>query len=328
MALRKQYIRVINNVRKYGANYAKNEVSLQLFNIEMEKAVKRIYLQAGLFMANRTLSGLKKNKAAIRKSYIRSENKGADLSRSPLSLTCKMVSCPDCNGTGLISTGYKQTDYELCKTCDGDKEVKIVKPLSGLPKSTSHTASSLTTEVDQNKGTINLKYQTFGYNEEWVRMILAYFQRHLLEKAVIGVSNTTRERILRILNLATTEGWSNDQIIKELSDLTEIRNRARMIVRTETVRAANYGVLLGADKYEYEVEKEWIAVNDNRTRHSHANVDGQKRETDEKFANGLLFPGDPNAPANEVCNCRCSMAMVAKRDSRGRLIPKRNLIAA
>jgi len=29
--------------------------------------------------------------------------------------------CPDCNGTGLISTGYRQTDYELCKTCNGDK---------------------------------------------------------------------------------------------------------------------------------------------------------------------------------------------------------------
>jgi SPP1 gp7 family putative phage head morphogenesis protein len=252
-ALNLQYIRVKNNVRRGGIQYAINNLNLELFNREIGKAVERIYLQAGLFMANRTLSELKKIRLTSRM-----ENKGADQSSSPLSL----------------------------------------------------------------------KYQTFGFNEEWVNMIISYFQRHLLEKAVIGVSNTTRERILNILSKATVEGWSNDKIVKELSDLTEIRGRARMITRTETVRAANYGTLIGADKYEYEVEKEWIAVLDNRVRHSHATVDGQKRDTEEKFSNGLLFPGDPNGGAAETINCRCSIAMVAKRDSRGRLIPKKNLIAA
>jgi uncharacterized protein with gpF-like domain len=158
---------------------------------------------------------------------------------------------------------------------------------------------------------------------------------HLLNKAVIKVSQTTRDHILRVLEEATVEGWSNEQIIKRIWESPEareeVRNRARKIVRTETVRAANYGVLLGADKYEYEIEKEWLSVNDNRTRTSHrhgSGVDGERRDPEGTFSNGLRFPGDPAAPASETINCRCRIVMVAKRDARGRLIPKQVSIAA
>ena len=178
----------------------------------------------------------------------------------------------------------------------------------------------------------SFKYATFGFNEEWVRDILNYFRLHLLDKAVLRVSQTTRDHILRVLEKATQEGWSNDQIVKEILESPEarkeVRNRARMIVRTETVRAANYGILKGADKYEYEVEKEWLAVNDNRTRRTHrhgSGVDGERRSPDGRFSNGLRFPGDPEGPADQVVNCRCVLVMVAIRDARGRLIPKQNL---
>lgn len=43
-----------------------------------------------------------------------------------------------------------------------------------------------------------------------------------------------------------------------------------------------------------------------RTRESHRRVDGEIRELDEKFSNGLMFPGDPNGSAAEVVNCRCT----------------------
>jgi SPP1 gp7 family putative phage head morphogenesis protein len=294
MALRKQYIRVINNVKRGGVEYAKSRISLELFNKEIGEAIKRIYLQAGLFMANRTLSQLRKIKVA------KSGNKGADTLSSPLSFK------------------------------EGGKKRTTAYPDSSGPASTSPAfPESIATHgpVGDYKDTINLKYKTFGFNPEWVAQILEYFQMYLLEKAVIGVSNTTRFRILETLAKATTEGWSNDKIIKELSDLVEIRNRARMIVRTETVRAVNYGVLLGSDKYEYETQKEWVAVLDNRVRHSHETVDGQKREMEERFSNGLLFPGDPDGTPENTINCRCSIVTVAKRDARGRLIPKQKVFA-
>ena len=52
--------------------------------------------------------------------------------------------------------------------------------------------------------------------------------------------------------------------------------------------------------------KQWDAAMDKRTRDSHARVDGEIRELDEKFSNGLRFPGDPLGSAAEVVNCRCT----------------------
>lgn len=167
----------------------------------------------------------------------------------------------------------------------------------------------------------------FGYNEEWVRDIQNYFRMHLLNKAVLPISETTKKRILEVLNKGTEEGWGVDRMVREIQYLPDIRRRARMIVRTETVRAANYGTFLGADKYEYEVAKEWVAINDTRTRKTHRHADESKREIDQRFSNGCLFPGDPTAPAKETINCRCKVLMVPKRDAKGRLIPKKSNVS-
>lgn len=165
----------------------------------------------------------------------------------------------------------------------------------------------------------------FGNNAEWVREIQEYFRLHLLE-SVSTISETTKNHILKILSQATEEGWTLDRTIKEINDKVYLGHRAERIVRTESVRAANYGVNLGADTYDYEVEKEWCAFNDDRTRDSHrhgSGVDGEVRDIGLLFSNGLEFPGDPKGSAKEIINCRCSMAIIAKRDKNGRLIPKR-----
>lgn len=86
-------------------------------------------------------------------------------------------------------------------------------------------------------------------------------------------------------------------------------SRAKTIARTEghriqqmsTVDAQQAAKAKGAD-----VVKQWDAALDGRTRDSHRRVDGEIRELDEKFSNGLMFPGDPNGSAAEVVNCRCT----------------------
>ncbi len=55
-----------------------------------------------------------------------------------------------------------------------------------------------------------------------------------------------------------------------------------------------------------------FATLDARTRDSHAKVDGELTAVDEKFSNGLMFPGDPHGAAAEVCNCRCALLQRAK----------------
>ena len=84
---------------------------------------------------------------------------------------------------------------------------------------------------------------------------------------------------------------------------------AKRIARTEghriqqtSTRDAQYAAKAkGAD-----VVKQWDAALDGRTRDSHRHVDGEIKELDEKFSNGLMFPGDPNGAAAEVVNCRCT----------------------
>ena len=52
--------------------------------------------------------------------------------------------------------------------------------------------------------------------------------------------------------------------------------------------------------------KAWVSLHDDRVRPSHVKCDAQGAiPIADKFVNGLLHPGDPDGPPEEVCNCRC-----------------------
>ncbi len=57
-----------------------------------------------------------------------------------------------------------------------------------------------------------------------------------------------------------------------------------------------------------QIEKEWVAIRDNRLRATHATADGQVVDIDGFFSVGsdrLLHPRDPNGSMKEIANCRC-----------------------
>ena len=54
----------------------------------------------------------------------------------------------------------------------------------------------------------------------------------------------------------------------------------------------------------------WISSRDGHVRASHQ-VDGETVEIGAPFSNGLLYPLDPNGPAHETINCRCTVLPVA-----------------
>ena len=112
------------------------------------------------------------------------------------------------------------------------------------------------------------------------------------------------------------QGDPMDKIANRLSKVTgmnataAIRNARTMVTGAENkgrqdsyARAESDGIIL---------QKEWIATNDSRTRHSHAVLDGAVVDQDKKFDNGLMFPGDPNCRPEETWNCRCTVAAVVK----------------
>ncbi len=173
----------------------------------------------------------------------------------------------------------------------------------------------------------------FGLSEEWLAALIAFFRDENFE-LVKDISETTREQIFRVLSKAAEEGLSNDDIVKQLQSPELPAARARLIARTELSKGAFAGRKIAEMDSEWEVEKEWVAANDHRTRHSHRAVDGDVVDVDGKFAvstpkggtDYMEGPGDPTASAANLCNCRCSSATRAKRDENGRLIPKARVI--
>lgn len=111
-------------------------------------------------------------------------------------------------------------------------------------------------------------------------------------------------------------GMSFQQVAQQLSGITNIGfNNAVRIARTEGHRIQVQSAMDACYKAKNkgaDVVKQWDATLDSSTRESHQAVDGEIRELDKPFSNGLMFPGDPGGGAAEVVNCRCALLQRAK----------------
>ena len=107
------------------------------------------------------------------------------------------------------------------------------------------------------------------------------------------------------------QGESMDKIAKRLRNVQEMnKTQAIRSARTIVTGAENKGRQDSYARAEADgiiLQKEWLATNDGRTRHSHAMLDGAIVDQDKKFDNGLMYPGDPSGRPEEVYNCRCTL---------------------
>lgn len=174
-----------------------------------------------------------------------------------------------------------------------------------------------------------------GKNDEWVSFIQDYLEKNLFTKITLKMNETTKKALLLAIQTGIDKGLGIDDIVRSLQDWPFLYFQAARIVRTEVNRAANVGIMASASTFKFEQVKEWISAEDNRVRGtkpedhaSHVRLDGRVVEENEYWIdprNGdvLRFPGDPEASAASVINCRCTMGITAKRDANGRLIPKK-----
>ena len=106
-------------------------------------------------------------------------------------------------------------------------------------------------------------------------------------------------------------GESNDQIADRLQNITQQELKAvTRYARTATTAAENAGRIESykrAESMGIEMEQQWLATLDNRTRHSHRQLDGERVKVGAIFSNGCRFPGDPQGAPGEIWNCRCSL---------------------
>lgn len=125
-----------------------------------------------------------------------------------------------------------------------------------------------------------------------------------------------KKRITAEVSRGISTGMSFQQVAKQLDGVTNIGfNNAVRIARTEGHRIQVQGTMDACHKAKdkgADVVKQWDATLDSRTRESHQAVDGEIRELDKPFSNGLMFPGDPSGRAEEVINCRCALLQRAR----------------
>ena len=161
-------------------------------------------------------------------------------------------------------------------------------------------------------------------------LYLSIYERHMQQlvgtsdyaKRINTITNTTSERINTVVQSVMTEGelggYGIDKIRQSLTDAIgasirgNVRARAKAIAQTEMISASNQASTYAADSTGLEYRKYWSTSHLQGIRPSHiqAEQDSIQRgglKKDERFANGLLFPGDPAGSAEEVVNCRCTV---------------------
>lgn len=118
-----------------------------------------------------------------------------------------------------------------------------------------------------------------------------------------------RQHIASEMLQGILQGESIPKISKRLANVTTMdKNGAIRNARTYTTSIENqakmdrYGE---AEEMGIDLDKEWMATLDERTRESHRELDGERRANDEAFSNGCMYPADPSGDPEEIYNCRC-----------------------
>jgi hypothetical protein len=154
----------------------------------------------------------------------------------------------------------------------------------------------------------NLGYRIVSVHQTLIESIIAVIAKGYEDN--ISVADITR-------NLQNKFGWYKAQALR--------------IARTETTTATNYATVVAAQSSDFVLEKTWISVQDNRTRrppksvYDHLDMNGVKVGLNQPFFTSgeeIMYPGDPNAKAGNVINCRCKVVFTVKEDENGLPIRK------
>ena len=121
-----------------------------------------------------------------------------------------------------------------------------------------------------------------------------------------------KQQITASITSSILQGKSLKHMADDLQSRITTMGRASAIrtARTAATGAQNAGRMdsyHAAEQMGIKLRKEWLATLDGRTRHSHAEMDGRTAALDDEFPNGCRYPGDPEGPAAEVYNCRCTL---------------------
>lgn len=154
------------------------------------------------------------------------------------------------------------------------------------------------------------------YNKNTVMELVAN-EPDLLPQAAFDKAKDTAwnsRHVTSAVTRAVLQGQTIPQLAASIAGIAAMDQRAAMkAARTAITSAHSLGKLKGYERAAgmgIDVEKQWLAALDSRTRGSHRHLDGETVKLDAEFSNGLKYPGDTDGLASEVYNCRCTLVPV------------------
>ena len=144
---------------------------------------------------------------------------------------------------------------------------------------------------------------------------------------ITSISETTQANVMQIIQDAHDNGWSVPVTAKAIQQGMRDASpeRATLIARTELAGAVNGGSLAATQIVQsatgVQYAKVWTTAPGARyPRHeNYPDLNGQVQNSlDGTFQVGdaqLRYPGDPDGPPEEVCNCRCTLIYQEVDDS-------------
>lgn len=138
-----------------------------------------------------------------------------------------------------------------------------------------------------------------------------------------GWNASIHDDLTKALSAAYQAGESVDGAITRIGNLlgvdpadpARIGHRAEAIARTETIGLSNDVAKTQMAESGVVTHKEWYSIGDERTRESHAMLNGTRIAFNEEFnVNGTMADGphDPRLPVEEVINCRCRLIPIVQ----------------
>lgn len=166
-----------------------------------------------------------------------------------------------------------------------------------------------------NSSKYQIKEDPKDFTRTWQRAF-NYYAGQVAASNVTLVSGTAKKSLVAVIrklyrdpDFITKGAAERARILRSRFDKYS-RYQAERLVRTESLRAANYGIEQSALKVYAgrKLKKQWIAFLDDKTRDWHAIVNNQIRDFDKPFdVDGEQMPRPGEGSARNVINCRCSM---------------------
>lgn len=123
-----------------------------------------------------------------------------------------------------------------------------------------------------------------------------------------GIVNTVQKNLRKEIQKGIAASESPEKIVERIKGLFNISTaRAKLIAQTQVMSVVNFGRSQQINASQYPA-REWLTMMDSVVRDTHVPMHGSVQINGVPWVvNGasMMYPGDPNAPASEVINCRC-----------------------